>query len=275
MHAASDGGSAGWRRSAPSDLQQLSKETLDAIRTGPCGDGMCGGGNWRCPCTGSGRHAGQDPEHRQGGDGRARKLGAHGLCLRDHAEVRGLPRRAVREGAGPDRAQGQDRVHGPDLAEHHAPGAERHRGHRLRPDHQQPRAPKAGGLCRDHLREPGAHGRARRLGHHLLQAARRQARGGLGRHDCRAAAAQVRARQWREPAHLAGQGPFRELSDARIGPCRCLRAGRQPAGRRHRQLKNPAGFRIVGEVLGSGPSPSCFAATIPPSRRLWTTCWWA
>jgi glutamate/aspartate transport system substrate-binding protein len=35
--------------------------------------------------------------------------------------------------------------------------------------------------------------------------------------------------------------------------------------------KNPADFKIVGEVLRSSPSPACCARTTPPSRRPWTT----
>ena len=137
------------------------------------------------------QHAGKAAKDRQGGHRRARKLGPHGLCHRRQPPLHRLPRGVVREGAGPDRAQRQDRIHGHHRAEHHAAGAERHGGSGLRPHDQQPQPPKAGLVCRHHLCQPGAHGRACGLARDLVQAAGRQDRGCFGRHHRRAAAAQI------------------------------------------------------------------------------------
>ena len=111
----------------------------------------------RRPC----RHAEEDQGQRQRDRGHARVLGRPGLHAR-RRQVRGLSLRRLRQRPrrhpeATRRGQARHQVPARDLAEPDPAGAERHRRHRMRLDHQQRDAPEGRRLRRDDVRRGSAH----------------------------------------------------------------------------------------------------------------------
>ena len=89
--------------------------------------------------------------------------------------------------------------------------------------------------------------------HHRHRRPQRQDGRHHHRHDVGADAAQERARRQHGLQGSLRQGPRRQLPAARIRPRRRVRDGRPDPRRPLAKAKNPADFKIVGEVLSVEP----------------------
>ena len=158
-----------------------------------------------------------------------------------------------------------------DLAEPHPAGAERHRRHRVRLDHQQRHAPEGRRLRRHHLRRRSAHRRQGQLGHHEPSPAQRQ--------DVATTTGTTRADRCASTS--APEVDFKEVfGKDHADSFLLLESGRADAFVMDGQIlagniakaKNPADLqdRRRGAVASSR-SPSCCARTTRPSRRRSTT----